>query len=61
MNKVWVEPNGIVELSERDIAHAGYAIVNFESVAKAQEVANQKMADLKRVKRYNVGTGTPSL
>ena len=52
MNKVLIKPNETVELSERDLAHAGYALVNFESVAIAKDVADQKMAELKRTNRF---------
>ena len=52
MTKIKVAPEETVELSERDLAHAGYALVNFESVAKAKDVEIQRMADLKRANRF---------
>ena len=52
MSKVLIEPGQTVEMSERDLAHAGYALANFESVAKAADVEAQRLADLKRANRF---------
>lgn len=49
MAKVLVEPGSTVELSTRDMNHAGSALRFFESVEKATAVMNmQKTASLRR-------------
>lgn len=48
MTKVLIQPNGIVEITTRDLQHSGGALRYFESVVKSKEVADKQMARINK-------------
>jgi len=52
MTKILIQPGAEVELSTRDLCHAGYALASFESVAKAKEVEEKRMASIAKARKF---------
>jgi hypothetical protein len=46
MNKILIQPDGIVEITTRDLQHSGGALRYFESLVKSEAVANEGMAKI---------------